>query len=251
MVQHASARDSPAPQSAPVGMKRFLARGHAARRPPPSAEDVYAGPIRGELLGAERLADRARSLARAQLAIHERRKRRLRERPARLLTRLAQTRVILEDARERLTAAAQRGTDIGPAGDWLLDNFHVVLEHVSQVHESLPEDYFRELPLLTHGTLAEYPRVYEIAITLISHAEARIDLDNVDVFVGAFQESLVLSLGELWAVPAMLRLGLIESVRRMTLRTLQRLDEIEAADRWTTRIMQLSTFALPIVELAT
>ena len=198
---------------------------------------MYAGPIRGELLGAERLAARARDLATAQQAIHERRKRRLRETPARLLTRLAQTRKILESARVRLSAAAMRGTDIGPAGDWLLDNFHVVREHAGQVHESLPEDYFRELPLLTHGTLAEYPRVYEIAITLISHSEARIDLDNVDIFVGAFQESLVLSLGELWAVPAMLRLGLIESVRRMTLRTVQRLDEIEAADLWAARIL--------------
>ena len=37
-------------------------------------------------------------------------------------------------------------------------------------------------------------------------------------------------IGELWAMPAMLRLGLIENVRRMALRTVQRLDEIEAAD---------------------
>ncbi len=221
-------------------MNTLFSRRAIPRRPPPSVEDVYAGPIRGELLGAERLADRARGLAKAQQAIHERRKRRLREPPARLLIRLAQTRRILEGAEVRLTAAAQRGTDIGPAGDWFLDNFHVVREHASQVHESLPEDYFRELPILTHGTLAAYPRVYEIAITLISHAEARIDLDNVDVFVGAFQERLVLSLGELWAVPAMLRLGLIESVRRMTLRTLERLDEIEAADKWTAHILSRS-----------
>ena len=34
----------------------------------------------------------------------------------------------------------------------------------------------------------------------------------------------------------MLRLGLIESVRRMALRTVQRLDEIEAADAWAARI---------------
>jgi cyclic beta-1,2-glucan synthetase len=218
-------------------MIRRLVRGHAARRPPPTAEDVYAGPIRGELLGAERLAERARSLATEQRTITERRKRRLIERPARLLTRLAQTRHILSDARDRLADVAQRGADIGPAGDWFLDNYHVVREHALQVHESLPEGYFRELPLLTHGTLAEYPRVYDIAIALISHTEARIDLDNVDVFVAAFQEREELSLGELWAIPAMLRLGLLESVRRMTLRTLQRLDEIESADAWTRRIV--------------
>ena len=41
----------------------------------------------------------------------------------------------------------------------------------------------------------------------------------------AFQEVAPLTIGELWAVPAMLRLGLIENVRRMALRTVQRLDE--------------------------
>ena len=37
-------------------------------------------------------------------------------------------------------------------------------------------------------------------------------------------------------MPAMLRLGLIESVRRMALRTVQRLDEVETADAWAGRL---------------
>ncbi|MGH7694736.1 MAG: glucoamylase family protein, partial [Gemmatimonadaceae bacterium] len=98
--------------------------------------------------------------------------------------------------------------------------------------------YYRELPALASGSLAGYPRVYELAITLISHSEGRIDLENVDLFVAAFQEIAPLSIGELWAVPAMLRLGLIESVRRMALRTVQRLDEVEDADRWVDRILR-------------
>jgi cyclic beta-1,2-glucan glucanotransferase len=204
------------------------------RRPTPNADDLLAGPLRGELLGAEHLAERSRAVARAQRIAKRRRGRP----PARLLQRLSSTRRILDDAYERLTAAAARGADIGPAADWLLDNFHVVQEHVREVHESLPRQYYRELPALASGSLAGYPRVYELAITLISHSEGRIDLENVDLFVAAFQEIAPLSIGELWAVPAMLRLGLIESVRRMTLRTVQRLDEVEEADRWVERILR-------------
>ncbi|HEV8362226.1 MAG TPA: glucoamylase family protein, partial [Gemmatimonadaceae bacterium] len=155
-----------------------------------------------------------------------------------MLLRLHSTRRILDSAHTRLAAAATRGTDVGPAADWLLDNYHVVQEHVREVHESLPRQYYRELPALTNGSLAGYPRVYELAITLISHSEGRIDLENVDLFVAAFQEISALSIGELWAVPAMLRLGLIESVRRMALRTVQRLDEVEEADRWVDRILR-------------
>jgi len=213
---------------------------HTHRRPPPTAEDVWAGPIRGELLGTEQLAERARTLARDQHAEPDRRRRRWRTPPARLLVRLAHTRELLESINARLAAAAARGTDIGPAGDWLLDNIHVLREHARQVHESLPRDYFRQLPVLVEGPLAEYPRVYEIAIALISHTEGRIDLVGADNFVGAFQETHPLTIGELWAIPAMLRLGLLESVRRMALRTAQRLDEIEAADAWAARILHES-----------
>ncbi|MBA3671864.1 MAG: carbohydrate-binding protein, partial [Gemmatimonadaceae bacterium] len=85
---------------------------------------------------------------------------------------------------------------------------------------------------------AGYPRVYELAITLISHTEGRVDLDSLELFVAAFQQAVPLSIGELWAVPAMLRLGCLESVRRMTLRTVQRIDELEEADGWALQFQQ-------------
>jgi len=210
--------------------------GRAERSRAEASDELLAGPIRGELLGAEHLAARARTVARGQ---------RLAPaltplRPARLLARLADTRRILLEAHARLLAASAAGVDTGPAAEWLLDNFHVVQEHLQEVRASLPGGYYRELPELASGPLTGYPRVYEIAISLISHSEARIDLANVDVYVEAFQSVTPLAVGELWAIPAMLRLGLIESVRRMTLRTVQRLDEIDLALAWADRIRSAS-----------
>ncbi len=165
--------------------------------------------------------------------------RRGRPRP-RLLTRLDETRRILDDAHARLTGAADHDVDVGPAGEWLLDNFHVVQEQIREVRESLPRGYYRELPELAGGALPGYPRVYELAITLISHTEGRIDLGNVDLCVAAFQEIAPLSIGELWAVPATLRLGLLESVRRTALRTVQRLDSLALADAHAERLIAAS-----------
>jgi cyclic beta-1,2-glucan synthetase len=153
-----------------------------------------------------------------------------------LLARLAQTARVLASAHETLSAISDRNADVSPAGEWLLDNYFVVREHMEEVRESLPRDYYRELPTLASGPLAGYPRVYEIAITLISHTEGRLDAANVTAFIAAFQEVHELRLGELWAIPAMLRLGLIENVRRMALRTTQRVDEIERADASAARI---------------
>ena len=216
-----------APPGVPL-LTRIFPRGSQGR------DELLAGPIRGELLGADQLAARARELARTQKTAEPQR---VPRRRAPLLVRLTETRAVLAAAHERLTRAADADIDVGPAGDWLLDNFHVVQEHIREVRESLPGGYYRELPELASGTLAGYPRVYELAITLIAHTEARIDLENVQLFVGAFQERSTLSVGELWAIPAMLRMGLIESVRRMALRTVQRLAEVESADRWAARLI--------------
>ena len=98
-------------------------------------------------------------------------KRRARRRTP-LLNRLEQNRKVLQEAYERLTEAADSGLSVAPAGEWLLDNFHVIQEHIGEVRESLPTGYYRELPVLASGPLAGYPRVYELAITLISHTEA-------------------------------------------------------------------------------
>lgn len=195
-------------------------------------ESPFAGPIRGELLGAEHLAERARTVAQGQSIASEK----SRWGKAPLLTRLHETERILREIHERLASGTDARADLGTAGEWLLDNFYVVEEHVREVGQTLPRGYYRELPELDKGPLAGYPRVYELAISLISHTEGRIDLENVSLFASAFQEVKPLKIGELWALPAMLRLGLIENIRRMALRTVQRLDELKAADRWIGRI---------------
>ena len=196
-------------------------------------DDVLTGPIRGELYGAEHLSERARELAVAQDVATTPAPRR-----TPLLARLEETSRILARVHGELSAHSELRADVGPAGDWLLDNYHVLREHIHEVRESLPRGYYRELPTLASGPLVGYPRVYEIAITLISHSEGRVEYDNVSGFLSAYQEVADLTLGELWAVPAMLRLGLIENVRRMGLRTAQRLQEIERADRAAGRIAQ-------------
>jgi len=210
----------------PTGLfARLFARSSRSR-------EEIAGPIRGELLGAEHLDARARALAGTQRLTPSG----AGSRRTLLLHRLDSTRRILEQSHDRLNSATGP-RDVSPAGAWLLDNFHVIEEHIREVRASLPPDYYRELPELARGPLAGYPRVYELAITLISHTEGRIDLDNVTRFVAEFQRVAPLSLGELWAIPAMLRLGLIESVRRMALRAIDRLDARASAEAWAARFL--------------
>ncbi len=225
----------------PLG--RLFARPAIPIRRPGNLTDAerFAGPIRGELLGSEGLAEHARALARQQrLAPATMRTGLFAPGVRPLLKRLDETQRILEAARVNLSEAVERSADISPAGEWLLDNFYVIQEHLREIRASLPRGYYEELPKLASGTLAGYPRVYELAISLIGDTEGHVELENVQLFVREFQRGATLTTGELWAVPTMLRLGLMENIRRMALRTVQRLEEVESADHWAQRLRDSS-----------
>lgn len=191
------------------------------------------GPIRGEMFGADRLAKHARNIARKHKVLPPKKQRG----HGPLLERLDDTRRVLSEVQIRLSNAAENGVEISPAGEWLLDNSHIVQEHVREIRTNLPGGYYQELPKLANGTLADYPRVYEVAIELIAHSEGHLSLENITLFVREYQRVSVLKMGELWAIPTMLRLGLVENIRRMSMRVAARLDEVELADRWASRLM--------------
>jgi len=70
----------------------------ALRRPSSAGEELLAGPIQGDLLGAEHLAERARVVARRQKLASPPPRRR----GARLLARLDSTRRLLDGAYRRI-----------------------------------------------------------------------------------------------------------------------------------------------------
>ena len=111
------------------------------------------GPIRGELLGAEGLAERAREVARGQRVLPPDARPPRGARGGPLFRRLAETQEILAEAQRTLSEAADRELDVSPAGEWLLDNFYVVEEHIREIRASMPSGYYRELPKLAGGTL--------------------------------------------------------------------------------------------------
>ncbi len=71
------------------------------------------------------------------------------------------------------------------------------------------------MPRLLDGPSATLPRVYDLALETISHGDGRVDPESLGSFVAAYQTLADLTLGELWAIPIMLRLALIENLRRV------------------------------------
>lgn len=189
-------------------------------------------PLRAELYNVEQLERHAKALAAShQLArgISS----------DKLLPRLAENERLLVHAHDLVTAAAERNRRITPAAGWLLDNFYLIEEQIRMARRHLPPAYSRELPRLANGVAANYPRAYGIALDLISHVDGRVENVSLDGFIAAYQSIAPLKLGELWAIPIMLRLALIENLRRVAARVAAGRLERDLAYDWAERMVQV------------
>ena len=204
-----------------------------------AADAADRRPMKGALFGAARLASHARKLARRHVTVPSSRPRWISRRDrGPLLSRLDATGKVLIAARDTLAEASAAGADVGPAGAWLLDNFFIVLEQIPEIRATLPAAYYRELPKLAgDGPRAGFPRIYDVVVELIAHTDGRLDEGSVSRMITEYQRVTPLTLGELWAIPAMLRMGYLESVRRMALRAARDVADRASADEWVSRLL--------------
>jgi cyclic beta-1,2-glucan synthetase len=206
---------------------RLLSLGESSRRHP-DFSTPFAGdelPLRAELFSREQMEQHGKVLAGSHRLSRTRGS-------DELLSRLTENETRLIAARALVTAAVNDDRRITPAGEWLLDNFYLIEEQIRTARRHLPPGYSRKLPRLAEGPSATLPRVYDIALETISHGDGRLDTDVLGGFVSAYQAVTPLTIGELWAVPIMLRLALIENLRRVATRIgLDRVNR-NRADYW-------------------
>lgn len=123
-------------------------------------------PFRDELLSADQLERHARHMATMHTLAHL-------KMADKLLSRLAENELVLQETYDLVSAAVAKNRRIAPAAEWLLDNFYLLEEQIHSTRRLLPRSYSQELPRVTNGSAADYPRVYGIALELIAHTDAR------------------------------------------------------------------------------
>ena len=190
-------------------------------------------PLRSELYSADRMEQHGRTLALS----HRLAPGRARDR---LLARLAANEAVVVEVCGLLAAAVTGNRRITPAADWLLDNFYLIEEQVRAARQHFPKGYSRELPRLASGPSAGLPRVYDLAFEAISHGDGWVDAESLSRFVAAYQTIVPLKMGELWAIPIMLRLALIENLRRVGARTAAGTIARNRADAWADQMMEVA-----------
>jgi cyclic beta-1,2-glucan synthetase len=189
-------------------------------------------PLRAELLSLEGLSERAR-----EIAVEQRSATFGRPRATPLGRLLERAGVQLAAVNTAMATGAREGRSVSPSMEWLLDNYYLVGEQVRTASADLPAGYGAELPRLTAGPLVGFPRIYEAAVTLLAHTDARIEEDHLEQFVMAYQEIAPLSIGEMWAIPIVLRVALVEDIRRLSRRVNETFAAEQAAESWADRLL--------------
>ena len=201
-----------------------------------SKDEKYANvrpPLRSELFTEQQLEQHAVAISKKHLLI-------IKPNAEQLLKRLAENETVLLEVYDLLTETVKNNNRIPPAGEWLLDNFYLIEEQIYTGKKHLPKGYSKGLPQLLKGESAGLPRVYDIAVEFISHSDGHVDLKSLIGFVSAYQTSSFLQLGELWAIPIMLRLALLENLRRLSIQISNDISHKLLANQWADEMVEVA-----------
>ena len=134
----------------------------------------------------------------------------------------------LHNANAIFKAVPSNDLPVSRAGEWMLDNFYVVKQTFRQIEENLPASFYNQLPKLAETSLWDssgsstghghprpvqepgLPRIFALAWEWLGYSQSQLDLTQITSFIQDYQQVTPLTIGELWALPSMLRIGILE-----------------------------------------
>ncbi|PYI99121.1 MAG: hypothetical protein DME98_01820 [Verrucomicrobia bacterium] len=200
--------------------------------PPPFSIELTTRPLWDERPSTQRLLENAARLAGSILVSRE-----TQPRGQSFLRRLREVESTLEWTNASLTMSGEMHHAFALSAEWLLDNAYLIREQVTDLRRSLPKKYYGGLPLIAKGPQAGLPRVYRVASDMVSESGGALEPEIIRKFLGAFQAITPLDIGELWALPLMLRLQLLECVRALAIQVEQQQSQSKEADFWANRLI--------------
>ena len=130
--------------------------------------------------------------------------------------------------------------EIVPAAEWLLDNLYLIEKEYKDIKHNMSESLYKELPIINKGSVKGLPRIYHISTELISHTDGKVDENIILSFINAYEKRSVLTSSELWVLPTMLRIAIIQNISRVVSGIVFAEREKRKADKLGDKIIKLS-----------
>ena len=102
---------------------------------------------------------------------------------------------------------------IPSTAEWLLDNFYIIEEQAKILRRDLNKKSFSYLPLVQSDFLKGHSRIFSCLLELVFNAHGEVDEEVLYTHLKSYQTQTILFDRELWAIPLVLRLALLEHIR--------------------------------------
>jgi cyclic beta-1,2-glucan synthetase len=109
-----------------------------------------------------------------------------------------------------LRDAADQGHLVSPGAQWLLDNAHALRAHISDVADSLSPQLLDGVRKREDGL----PAVATLAQTVVEELDGVIEEDRIIAAIREAQNEAPLLISEIWLLPGLIRLALVEFIGR-------------------------------------
>ncbi len=173
------------------------------------------------------LENKDKTLSEAAKAVAARRDVSYKSQPS-ILERLRQNEIALGAARRDLVEAARLGHSLTAAAEWLLDNAYLIRTQIAEIRRHFPKSNSKILPTLAHG--------YDLAQELVARSGNSLSEQNITEWLRDYQTVAPLTIAELWLFPLLLRMALIDALRRLAERVSRAQQLREAGYFWANRL---------------
>jgi cellobiose phosphorylase len=139
--------------------------------------------------------------------------------------------------------AATDNRRVEPAAEWLIDNVYLVRNEIREVREALPAKVWRRLPRQAVEGGVVVPRMLRVLRASIAQLDGNIEPDAIEDYLEAYQRRASLDLVELWTLPVLARVALIESLAAGANTIARRLEAYSNAEFWAEHLITVAARA--------
>ena len=104
------------------------------------------------------------------------------------------------------------GISVHPAGEWILDNFYIIEESVRQIEKEMTVKKYTNFVGIQNGKYAGFARIYVLATEIVAYTDNKIDGENLEKYLQAYQTKKTLNMEEIWNIGIFLQIAIIQNI---------------------------------------
>ena len=122
---------------------------------------------------------------------------------------------IIKQVYDLLNEHVKLGIAIHPAGEWILDNFYVIEENVKSIQKEISLKKYKNFVGISNGKYAGFARVYVLAGEIVNYTDNKINAEDLENYLSAYQTKKTLNMDEIWNIGIFLQICIIENIRQI------------------------------------